>query len=138
VRVSECVFVCVCVPRVSDDLRVFRFVQAVTLSHTLTHSHTLSHTLTHSHTLMTGLAYGGETCLAAKGLNSTQMISYESATLCLGRRIQEGVGPYTSERVVKDFLEGPSNYDLLYQLVYARARAHTDTRYTHPPTHTHT
>ena len=86
-------------PRVADDVRVFRFVQAVTLQR------------------LTGLAHGGETCLAAKGLNSTQMESYSSATLCLGRRIKEGVGPYTSERVVTDFLEGPSNYDSLYQCI---------------------
>lgn len=85
--------------RPSADVRVFEFVQAAKLQR------------------LTGLANGGEACLAAKGLNSTQMNSYSSATLCLGHRIKEGVGPYMTQRVVKDFLDAPDNYDLLYQCI---------------------
>ena len=64
---------------------------------------------------LTGLNGGGAVCLSEQGLNASQVQSYENATLCLGDRIKEGVGPfYTSEHVVQDFLEGSDNYESLY------------------------
>jgi len=82
--------------RMGDDVKVFYFVKKAELER------------------LTGLVNGGATCLSRQGLAPTQLQQYANATLCLGAKIQQGVGPYASDRVVKDFLEGPDNYDSLY------------------------
>ena len=82
-----------------SDVKVFNFVRAAELQQ------------------LTGLDNGGVDCLVQHGLNATQLASYENATLCLGKRIEQGIGRYASEHVVKDFLEGPDNYDELYKCV---------------------
>ncbi len=82
-----------------SDVKVFNFVRAAELQQ------------------LTGLDNGGVSCLVQHGLNATQLASYENATLCLGKRIEQGIGRYASEHVVQDFLEGPDNYDELYKCV---------------------
>jgi len=83
-----------------DDVKVFNFVRRQELQR------------------LTGLAGGGSDCLQRKGLATSQLESYENATLCLGTKIKSALGPYASEHVVRDFLEGPDNYDQLYQCLH--------------------